>query len=200
MKPATSEQAMPRTKAPPTAAEYAILGSLREAPAHGYLVAQRFSTGNELGLLYHLEQSAVYALLHDLEDRGLITGVHDDSGVRPPRTLFSITDAGEDYLRSWLALPVEPIRRMRLDFLLKLHFTARQSPNEARALVAGQLEVCESYLSELQSEIASLEPNSLECLIVESKRAAVDGFATWLMQKRQSFGEALTPSATAQLE
>jgi PadR family transcriptional regulator, regulatory protein AphA len=194
------EQAMPRTKAPPTAAEYAILGSLREAPAHGYLVAQRFATGNELGLLYHLEQSAVYALLHDLEDRALIAGVQDDSGARPPRTLFCITDAGETHLRSWLALPVEPIRRMRLDFLLKLHFTARQSPAEARALVAGQLKVCEAYLSDLNGEIASLEPNSLERLIVESKRAAVDGFATWLTQKRESLSEALTPSAAGQLE
>jgi DNA-binding PadR family transcriptional regulator len=191
---------MPRTKAPPTAAEYAILGSLREAPAHGYRVAQRFGSGRELGLLYHLEQSAVYALLHDLEDRGLIAGVHDDNGARPPRTLFSITDRGEKHLRSWLILPVEPIRRMRLDFLLKLHFTARENPAEARSLVAAQLTVGERYLDELNAEIAALEPNSLERLIAESKGAAVDGFVTWMRQKRDALGEALRPPELRQLE
>lgn len=175
---------MPRTKAPPTSAEYALLGSLREMPGHGYLVAQRFAEGEELGQLYRLEQSAVYALLHDLESRGLIDGCPDVTGSRPPRTLFRVTEAGDAHLRSWLAAPVEPIRRLRLDFLLKLHFAARQDPLDAKCLIASQLEVGERYLAELDAEISALEANSLERLIVESKRAAVDGFVTWLRVKR----------------
>jgi DNA-binding PadR family transcriptional regulator len=113
---------MPRTKRPVTAAEYAILGVLREAPTHGYRMAQRFAPGQDLGLLYPLEQSATYALLHELEARGHIRGKQELTEGAPPRTMFAITQSGEDYLLAWLVTPVEPLRRLRLDFLLKLHF------------------------------------------------------------------------------
>ncbi|HTE84659.1 MAG TPA: PadR family transcriptional regulator [Dehalococcoidia bacterium] len=176
---------MPRTKAPPTAAEYAVLGVLRETPAHGYRVAQRFSPRQDLGLLYPLEQSAVYALLHDLQARALITGEVEAAGPRPPRTLFRITAAGESYLRAWLAVPVEPIRRLRLDFLLKLHFATRDDPTSARHLITAQLTIGAEYLAGLDTELDRLDTNSLERLIVESKRAAVESFVTWLRVKRE---------------
>ena len=175
---------MPRTKGAPTAAEYAVLGVLREAPTHGYLLAQRFAPGQGLGLLYPLEQSAVYALLHDLESQGLISGRQEVSGPRPPRTLFLITEPGEAHLRAWLVTPVEPLRRLRLDFLLKLHFLSAQEPDSADRLIAEQLAIGQKYLAELDLELCRLDDDSLEGLVVDSKRVAVQGFVTWLGNRR----------------
>ena len=176
---------MPRTKAAPTAAEYAVLGVLREAPAHGYRLAQNFAPNQGLGLLYPLEQSAVYGLLHELEARGLIAGQLESNGPRPPRTLFSITTAGDAHLREWLAVPIEPLHRLRLDFLLKLYFTTRQDPSGAAGLVSGQLAVGERYIADLDAELSRLDADSLEYLILESKRAAVDSFITWLRSRHE---------------
>ncbi len=186
---------MPRTKGPPTAAEYALLGLLQEAPAHGYRLAQRFAHGKELGLLYPIEQSMVYALLHELESRGLVTGQVEAAGPRPPRTLFAITPAGAAHLRRWLDQPIEPLHRLRLDFLLKLYFAVRLDPAGASRLIAGQLAAAERYLADVDAELHALEPDSLAYLVLESKQVAVAGFLTWLRGRRERLQVALPPSA-----
>src|SRR5581483_7559213 len=145
---------MPRTKGPPTAAEYALLGLLQEAPAHGYRLAQRFAPGQDLGLLYPLEQGMVYALLHELEARGLVGGRLEPAGPRPPRTLFAITDAGAEHLRRWLTEPVEPLHRLRLDFLLKLSIALRLDPAGAAQLIGEQLAAGERYLADVDAQLS----------------------------------------------
>jgi PadR family transcriptional regulator AphA len=176
---------MPRTKGPPTAAEYALLGLLQEAPAHGYRLAQHFTPSGDLGLLYPLEQAMVYALLHELAARGLVIGRVEAAGPRPPRTLFAITDAGTAHLRRWLATPVEPLHRLRLDFLLKLYFAGRLDPSGASRLINEQLAAGERYLADLDSELGALAPDTLTALVLESKRVAVAGFLEWLRGRRE---------------
>jgi DNA-binding PadR family transcriptional regulator len=168
-----------------TAAEFALLALLQEAPAHGYLLAQRFAADQDLGRLYPLEQSMVYALLHDLERRGLVTAQQEAAGLRPTRTRFAITAAGEAQLRSWLTSPVQPLQRLRLDFLLKLHFAARQDVAGASRLIDAQLIAGEAYLSEVDADLAGLEPETLTYLVLESRRVAVASFLTWLQTRRE---------------
>lgn len=179
---------MPKSKVMPAAAEYAVLGVLQETPAHGYLVAQRFAPGHDLGLLCPTEQSRVYALLHDLEERGLITGRQESADPRPPRTVFAITPAGEAILNGWLADSVEPLHRLRLDFLLKLTLISSRSPNTAARLIAKQLAAGERQLADLDASLAVLDPDGLEYLVVESKRVAVGSFVTWLHDKGERLG------------
>jgi PadR family transcriptional regulator AphA len=188
---------MPRTKGPPTAAEYALLGLLQEGPAHGYRLAQRFAPGRDLGLLYPLEQGMVYALLHELEARGLITGCVEAVGPRPPRTLFAITEAGAAQLRRWLAEPVEPLHRLRLDFLLKLSFAFRLDPPGASRLIGEQLAAGERYLADLDTELSGLDPDTLAYLVLESKRVAVAGFQTWLRERGDRLQPLQAPAAAA---
>jgi DNA-binding PadR family transcriptional regulator len=176
---------MPRTKTPPTAAEYAVLALLSEEPAHGYAIAQHFASGGDLSLLYSIEQSSVYDLLKELQQNGLISGHQEVSGLRPPRTVLAITAAGEARLQAWLGEPVEPLHRLRLDFLLKLHFLTRRSRRDAASLIAQQLSIGERYLQELDEQLAALDPDSLEHLVIESKQAAVRSFVTWLGSRRR---------------
>src|SRR6185437_77642 len=105
---------MSRTKAALSAAEFAILGLLQQAPAHGYRVAQRCTPGHDLGLLCPMDQSNVYAVLHDLEPQGLIAGRQESAGARPPRTVFRLSPDGEAALNVWLDAPVERLRRLRV--------------------------------------------------------------------------------------
>ncbi|MGI8554247.1 MAG: PadR family transcriptional regulator [Dehalococcoidia bacterium] len=175
---------MPKTKPAMAVSEYAILGVLQEAPAHGYRIAQRFAPGQDVGLLCPLEHSNVYALLHELQEQGSIRGQQIVVGVRPPRTVFALTPAGEAVVQAWLAEPVTPLHRLRLDFLLKLYFIVKRSPEDAAVLIDRQLAVGTQHLNEMHTELATLAPESLEHLVVDSKRLAVQSFITWLSCKR----------------
>lgn len=175
---------MSRTKAELSAAEYAILGLLRREPAHGYRVAQRFAPGQDLGAVCPMDQSNVYALLHGLDEQGLIAGRRETAGQRPPRTVFQVTDAGEAALDAWLGEPAAPLHRMRKDLLLKLFLIGNRGANETDRLLSLQIEVFAHYAEELDAEVAALEPESLERLVAESKRASLAGVIDWLRSAR----------------
>jgi hypothetical protein len=77
------------------------------------------------------------------------------------------------------------LQRLRLDFLLKVYFAVRGSPDDAEAIVGRQLRLSERYLCELDSELLTVAPDSLQQLVMESKRAAVQGFVSWLHAKQE---------------
>lgn len=180
---------MSRTKDAPWAADYAVLGLLRDALAHGYVIAQRFVPGQDLGLFCPMDQSSVYTLLHDLQRQGLIAGKQEAAGARPPRTVFHLTPKGEEVLTAWLNEPCEPLRRLRLDFLLKLFFLRGRDHAAASALLRRQLEVCEQYAQHLQEESAALPADGFERMIVESKRAALAGVVDFVRRERATLAD-----------
>lgn len=175
---------MSRTKTALAAPEYAILGLLRREPAHGYRIAQRFAPGQDLGLLCPMDQSNVYALLKGLQEQGLIAGHKETGGGRPPRTIFSVSKAGEKSLDAWIDGPVEPLHRLRLDFLLKLFLVGPKGTAAANHLVGRQLASCEAYALQLETELQSCGFDSLERLVAESKRASLLGLIDWLRAER----------------
>jgi DNA-binding PadR family transcriptional regulator len=182
-----------RTKTELSAPEYAILGLLHLEPAHGYRIAQRFAPGQDLSAACPMDQSTVYALLHGLEQQGLIDGQQESAGQRPPRTVFHLTPAGQVALDAWLGEPAAPLHRMRKDLLLKLFFIGSQSAGEAERLLNMQIGVCEQYAQALDTEVELLDPRSLERLMAESKRAALGGVIAWLRSDRRRVGAESLP-------
>ena len=96
---------MPRRSHQLAAADYALLGLLMLGPRHGYELAPYFASDGTLGLVCTLGVSRLYALLHALEELGL---VHAESSVvsgGPPRKVFSLNAQGREYLdefwRTW---------------------------------------------------------------------------------------------------
>ena len=63
---------MPRRSHQLGAADYALLGLLMLGPRHGYELAPYFATDGTLGLVCTLGVSRLYALLHALEELGLV--------------------------------------------------------------------------------------------------------------------------------
>jgi hypothetical protein len=82
----------PMTKLP-LAMEHALLGFLARRPMHAYEMHQTLMESRELGLIWHLKQSQLYALLTRLEDAGYVTTVTEPQGTRPPRKISRLTDA-----------------------------------------------------------------------------------------------------------
>lgn len=87
--------------------ELAILGTLQDAPLHGYELRKRLS--GILGTLRTLSYGSLYPALRDLTDRGLITEDRSEAeetsiGANPRgRIVYRLTTDGKDRLHELLA-------------------------------------------------------------------------------------------------
>lgn len=171
--------------APLTPVQYAILGLLHEQAAHGYELQRSFLEGSDLAGVVHLEQPSLYAALKDLAGRQLIEGTETREGLRPPRTVYSLTKEGRHVLDGWLRTPVERLRQVRLDFLLKVYFARQRSEAAVRSLVDAQVSTCHRYLADLEEQAAALNPESFAYVVIESRSSAARSTLEWLREYRR---------------
>lgn len=76
-----------------------LLLALRQWQSHGYeLIGRMAQFGFET-----LDRASVYRTLRQLEKDGLVVSGWDTSKDGPARRLYSLTDAGQDYLQVWAA-------------------------------------------------------------------------------------------------
>ncbi|MEX2375311.1 MAG: PadR family transcriptional regulator [Dehalococcoidia bacterium] len=157
--------------------EYAVLGLLAIEPAHGYEVNRRWQE-SPLTELLPIEQSVLYGYLRTLERRGFLDWEEHRVGNRPPRRVFALSEEGWEYLRPWLRSPVERMREVRLDLLLKLYFLEEIDPRAVVRLIAEQVMVCRRY--EERAELRLREAEGFARLIAESRLTAVRATRAWL--------------------
>jgi len=74
-----------------------VLSVLREAPRHGYQIAQIINERSEGSLQWR--EGTIYPMLHRLEKQGLIEGKwqisEDESPRSKPKRVYHLTDAGQ---------------------------------------------------------------------------------------------------------
>lgn len=76
-----------------------LLLALQQWQSHGYeLIGRMAQFGFEA-----LDRASVYRTLRQLEKDGLVVSGWDTSKDGPARRLYSLTDAGNDYLQVWAA-------------------------------------------------------------------------------------------------
>jgi DNA-binding PadR family transcriptional regulator len=101
-------------------AEYTVLAVLSERPTHGFAIARLTAPDGELGRIWHIPRPVVYRSIGRLLDAGLITQAAVESGRGPQRTLYTATREGRRVAAQWLDTPVEHVRDVRSQLLLKL--------------------------------------------------------------------------------
>ena len=126
----------------------AILGAIQLSPArHGYAL-QNWLTAN-LGSIWRIAPSRLYATLNQLEKRGLIRGEAIPQAGRPPRRAFTLTPAGENEFWSWATAPVRHLRDVRVEFLAKIYFLHQLAPEQVSQLISEEIAVLERIRSRL---------------------------------------------------
>jgi PadR family transcriptional regulator AphA len=130
--------------------EHAVLGLLAEHPRHGFAISKQLGADGDVGRILTVRRPLVYRALDRLVDSGLAKPVHtekSDSG--PNRVIHRVTRDGRRELDRWLASPVDHVREIRIEFLLKvaLLIRARKSP---RQLIAAQQTSLEPTLAALE--------------------------------------------------
>jgi xanthine dehydrogenase accessory factor len=155
-------------------AEFALLGLLHQRPAHGYDLFRLLGGNTDLGSVFRLGLSQLYASLTKLETHGLVRG--EVAEAARARRVFHLTESGERQFLEWTQRPVPSSRYIRVDFLAKLYFARRLDISAARALVASQLEVLEMELA----PVSEVEPSPYR----QEVQGVAAGFAgaalTWL--------------------
>jgi PadR family transcriptional regulator, regulatory protein AphA len=158
-------------------AEYPVLGVLASGPAHGYDICRRLRA--ELGQVWNLGKSQIYALLSRLERDGLV--VHERVGQEnlPSKNIFTLTPEGSEVLKQWTSTPVTHVRDMRLEFLTKLWFAQKHGSESEKNIIRRQLEVCRQKADRLEALRDSCG-TKVESLSVDFRLSVVQAALAWL--------------------
>lgn len=158
-------------------AEWALLGVLSLGPGHGYDLHALVS--DKLGSVWQLGLSRTYAILTRLEKAGLVSHRRVSQSDRPTKKIFSLTGTGESVFQDWLARPVDNIRDIRLEFLMKLFFAEKNGQEKVTALLTSQMENCRSRLSGLE-KAKDRAVNSIDRQAIDYRMHMTQATCDWL--------------------
>lgn len=118
--------------------EWACLGALAEGPSHGFAIASRLRPEGDLGRIWSLSRPLTYRAIDHLVRLGHAEPVGEEPGIAGgKRTVVTITPSGRSALEQWIVRPVEHLREVRDELLLKLHL-ARELGVDATSMIDDQ--------------------------------------------------------------
>ncbi len=165
----------------PLALEHALLCFLRKRPMHAYEMHQSLERASALGIIWHLKQSQLYALLARLEEAGYITATTETQGTRPPRKVLHLTQSGETAFLEWVAAPVRRGRDFRQEFLAKLFCAHQEGPGQVTVLLEQQRAACQELLIDLQARADDADPERpYEGLVFLFRISQLNAILNWL--------------------
>lgn len=171
---------MPMVRQPLTI-ELALLGFVRRGPMYGYEIHQRLLASAELGLVWTIKQSLLYAHLARLEEDGLLRSTVEARGAKPARKMLHLTAEGEAAFLDWVRSPVEHGRDLRLEFMAKLYFARQESAAAALELTARQRRVTLEHLDGLRAKAAALDAApSYDWLVLHYRIGQLEAALGWL--------------------
>lgn len=123
--------------------KFVMLGFLSESPMTGYDLKKRFS---DLDLFYWSGNSnQIYRNLVDLHEEGLVTVEVQQQESKPPRKIYTITEAGRSALREWM-LSTPEIPQFRNALLMQLTWADQVDPAQLEKMLAAYEEELQAHL------------------------------------------------------
>jgi DNA-binding PadR family transcriptional regulator len=157
-----------------------ILGLLAVQPCHGYQLLEFFHDPNELGRVWTMSTSQLYAVLKRLEQQGFIDGKEIPAADAPTRTEYRLTEAGRVSLYGWLNdhQPSASIRRVRAEFLSRLYI-ARLLSVPTATLVQYQKAACQLQRKTLLAQREEAQ-TGIGLLALEFMLIQLDAVLQWI--------------------
>ena len=153
-----------------------ILGLLAFRAQHGYELLASFEAPSELGRVWTMSRSQIYAVLKRLESQGMVRGRSVPGEDAPDRVEYTTTAAGRRKLESWLTVDESSasVRGIRVNFISKLHVAERLG-RPLDPIIERQRAVCLDRLGVLElvraAATSSTERRSLDFVIGQLKAA-----------------------------
>jgi PadR family transcriptional regulator, regulatory protein AphA len=124
----------------------AILGMVYLGQRTGYEIKQLVDKSSRF--FWAASYGQIYPELKRLEEEGLLEAKDDPRGGRNRRA-YSLTPAGAEAFRAWLASEEEPVLEQRNEGLLKLFFADALDADEVQALLRQKIEQHERIVERL---------------------------------------------------
>jgi len=138
-----------RAESPPLSlAEQVCLALVGEGVSHGWAIGTLLAPSGELGRIWSLSRPLSYRAIDGLVDNGLVTRRTQKTGHGRDRALLNATAKGRRTSRRWLDAPVEHIRDVRTELLVKLALRERAGL-ETRTLLTVQQEALQPAIDAL---------------------------------------------------
>lgn len=157
-----------------------LLGLLKAQPTHGYELLERFKSYSQLGRIWTMSTSQLYAVLKRLECEGAIFGHTLEVQGAPSRIEYTVTDIGARKLEAWLydPRPSTSIHRIRVLFLSRLYIASiLQKPSTE--IIEHQTVACEKQRQNLQDERQQAD-SPIEKLTLDFVIGQLDSALLWL--------------------
>lgn len=157
-----------------------MLGILAAEAQHGYQILSHFNAASELGRVWSMSTSQVYAVLKRLEQKELITGRKVHSADAPARVEYSITPVGQQALNDWLfdPQPSASIRRVRIEFISRL-YAARLLEIPLTEIVKNQHTTCEAQRQRMLATRAATS-SAVEQLVLDFVIGQLEAALAWI--------------------
>jgi PadR family transcriptional regulator AphA len=143
-----------------TSTAKAILGMVYLGKRTGYEIKQLVDKSSRF--FWAASYGQIYPELKRLEEQGMLEAKDDPQGGRSRRA-YSLTPAGEQAFRAWLASDDELVLEQRNEGLLKLFFADALGPDEVQELLRKKVEQHERVVERL-------------CQVAPDERAADNDF------------------------
>ena len=152
--------------------EWACLGLVYPARTHGFAIAARLRADGDVGRVWSLSRSLTYRALGQLIARGYVRMVGEEPGIAGGyRTILAGTRTGRAQLRRWVQTPVQHLRDVRTELLLKL-------------IIADVCEIDIGPMMELQH--AQIESLAAAIGVQGTDGGPADLVALWRMESSQA--------------
>ncbi len=157
-----------------------LLGLLALKARHGYELIECFRQPEQLGRVWTLSTSQLYAVLKRLEHSNLIVGHDMINDQAPTRIVYTLTDAGQTRLHIWLhdPAPSPSIRSTRVEFLSRL-FIARHLNIPTQTLIAYQRQACVQALAVFIDQRGNAVPG-MDVLALDFQIAQMHAVIDWI--------------------
>ena len=130
------------TASPPelSIADWIVLGLVAEGPTHGWPIVRALRADGPVGRVWTVPRPIVYRSLATLTEHGCIEECGEETKSKgPQRTIVRATRRGRAALKRWLETPVEHVRDVRTEFLVKVAILDRAGQS-SRTLVERQIQ------------------------------------------------------------
>lgn len=120
-------------------ADWVVLALVAEGPTHGWPIVRTLRGDGPVGRVWTVPRPVVYRSLATLTSGGYIEEYDEDTRSQgPQRTIVRVTRSGRAAVRRWFDTPVEHVRDVRTEFLVKLALLDRAG-RSTRSLVERQI-------------------------------------------------------------
>jgi DNA-binding PadR family transcriptional regulator len=148
--------------------EWLVLAILGRQSSHGFAIAQLTAHDGELGRVWHIPKAVIYRSIGRLLDAGLIEPEGTEPGLGPQRTVYKARPAGRAAAQRWLHTPVDHVRDIRSQLLLKLALLDRAGDDPAD-LLRRQREVLEPIARAI--ETTSVQGSGFDAILLAWRKA-----------------------------